>query len=314
MQVSDMKIQSVMFHHFFDEKHIAGQGAISADQLAALITKIGRNRILSADEWSWETRRGTVLNDAIALTFDDGLLCQYEVALPVLDSFNIEAFWFVNSSPLHGESRNSLEMYRFFRSTYYEDINLFYADFQNCAKSTYGQLIVSALEFFSPDDYIKNVTFYTREDRSFRYLRDIVLGSDRYDVCMEKLYEDRGFDPEINIPRLWIDNSRLKVLSDERHVIGLHSYSHPTRISDLSFSEQEREYKRNFEHIAAVTGVRPQTMSHPCNSYNDDSLEILRNLGVELGFRANFDIKKISHSKLEIPRTDHSLLIKYLEL
>ena len=314
MKAGDMKIHSVMFHHFFDKKHIAGQGAISAEQLEALITKIGRNRILSADEWSWETRFGTVSQDAIALTFDDGLLCQYEVALPVLNSFNIEAFWFVNSSPLYGESRNSLEMYRFFRSTYYDDINLFYADFQNCAKSIYKQLINSALEFFSPDDYIKNITFYTREDRTFRYLRDIVLGSDRYDVCMEKLYEDRGFDPEINISRLWIDNNRLKVLSDEGHVIGLHSYSHPTRISDLSFSEQEREYKRNFKHIAAVTGVRPQTMSHPCNSYNDDSLEILKSLGVELGFRANFEIEENGHSKLEISRTDHTLLIKHFEL
>ena len=29
-----------------------------------------------------------------------GLKCQFEIALPVLDSYNLTAFWFVYSSPL----------------------------------------------------------------------------------------------------------------------------------------------------------------------------------------------------------------------
>ena len=53
-------------------------------------------------------------------------------------------------------------------------------------------------------------------------------------------------------------------------------------------------------------------MSHPSGSYNDDTLKILNELGIELGFKQIMDIepekgmKKINNSFLEIARQDHS--------
>ncbi len=53
-------------------------------------------------------------------------------------------------------------------------------------------------------------------------------------------------------------------------------------------------------------------MSHPCGSYNNDILEILKDLGIELGFKNVIIIgkekkmKKINNSYLEIPRQNYS--------
>ena len=51
-------------------------------------------------------------------------------------------------------------------------------------------------------------------------------------------------------------------------------------------------------------------MSHPCNSYNNDTLEILTNFNIEIGFRAN--MKTAFNSNLEIPRIDHAEILKLL--
>ena len=53
-------------------------------------------------------------------------------------------------------------------------------------------------------------------------------------------------------------------------------------------------------------------MSHPCGSYNNDTFEILKELGIELGFKQIMTIepekkgmKKINNSFLEIARKNH---------
>ena len=57
-------------------------------------------------------------------------------------------------------------------------------------------------------------------------------------------------------------------------------------------------------------------MSHPCGSYNSDTLRILDELGIELGFKQFMSVekekgmKKINNSTLEIAREDHSEIIK----
>ena len=57
-------------------------------------------------------------------------------------------------------------------------------------------------------------------------------------------------------------------------------------------------------------------MSHPCGSYNEDTLQILKELGIELGFKQVMTIerekgmKKINNSFLEIAREDHTNILK----
>ncbi len=57
-------------------------------------------------------------------------------------------------------------------------------------------------------------------------------------------------------------------------------------------------------------------MSHPCGSYNSNTLEILKKLGIELGFKqimsgkSEKGMKKINNSFLEIARQDHAEIVK----
>ena len=118
----------LMFHHFKDDRHKGGQGSISAEVFARLLMSIGLDRILSASEWCSRADEGTLKQDDLCLTFDDSLLCQFDIAVPVLEHFNKTAFWFVYSSVFQGVEE-PLEIYRYFRTTHYAHLDDFYDEF-----------------------------------------------------------------------------------------------------------------------------------------------------------------------------------------
>lgn len=300
----------VMFHHFFDDNHPKGQGAISAQNLEDLLGSLGRERILPADEWMRRALAGTLGETDICLTFDDALKCQYDVAVPVLKALNLTAFWFVYSSVFQGKLE-ALEIYRYFRTTEFADMDDFYGEFSERAHALYAAECNTALAQFNPDAYLSAYPFYTKGDRVFRYLRDDVLGAERYQEVMQSMMDKRGFDPRIASAQLWMRDEDLKALRSEGHVIGLHSYTHPTRLSELGVENQKVEYQKNFDHLSGVLGEPPITMSHPCNSYSNDTIAILRGMGVKLGFRANMQ-KVENSSAFEFPRQDHANLMKEL--
>jgi hypothetical protein len=98
-------------------------------------------------------------------------------------------------------------------------------------------------------------------------------------------------------------------------LIGLHSHTHPTVMEKLPYDDQKNEYKKCLNKISLLLN-KPKNqikyMSHPCGSYNNYTLEILKNLGIELGFKQIMNIeperkmKTINNSFLEIARQDHS--------
>lgn len=307
MKAKSRRPHGLMFHYFHDGlKHKPSQGSISKIQFENILKKVGVENILTAKEWAQRAEKGILEKDDICLTFDDGLRCQYDVALPVLRKYKLTAFWFVNSSIFVGEI-GVLGVYRRFRNEYFPSMNAFYDNFFSTAlKSSYGKAVNKELNTF-PANYLSEFTFYTEEDRKFRYLRDKVLGSDGYESIMKKLIQSKGIKIEELAEGLWLEKDNLLTLKKEGHIIGIHSHSHPTSMVNLSYEEQKIEYQKNFEILSNILKEKPFTMAHPCNSYSDDTLKILENMGIRLGFCSN--MTKTDYSILELPRKDSACLI-----
>ncbi|SMF67533.1 Predicted xylanase/chitin deacetylase [Paenibacillus uliginis N3/975] len=305
-----MKPHGIMFHHFHDDyKHIRGQGSISTDTFELIISYLQKNyTILSADEWMDKALCKTLNDNEICLTFDDNLLCQYELAYPVLKKYNIKAFWFVYTSPFKGELEK-VEIYRYFRSAYFQEINEFYDSFYNFIEKTeFNSEVKKALENFSPESYLSDFSFYTNEDRIFRFVRDQILKPRRYFIVMDSMLKDYNVELNLLREKLWMSKENIKELHIEGHRIGLHSHTHPTSVASLSFNDQMIEYKSNLEILSEILGEAPESMSHPCNSYNQNTIKVLEELKVKLGFRAN--MKNCSNAIYEFPREDHAIILK----
>jgi len=136
---------------------------------------------------------------------------------------------------------------------------------------------------------------------------------------MFSMFKEKQFNHKEYSKKLFFQKNDLQTVDNLGHIIGLHSHNHPTLLEKLSYDEQKNEYEKNLSLISSILD-KPKNeikcMSHPCGSYNADTLEILKELGIELGFKQIMTIepekgmKKINNSFLEIAREDHADIFK----
>ena len=84
---------------------------------------------------------------------------------------------------------------------------------------------------------------------------------------------------------------------------------------------KENEYKQCLSLISEILDKSKNEikyMAHPCGSYNNDTLAVLKALGIELGFKKIMTdepgrvMKKINNSFLEVAREDHTTIFKIM--
>jgi len=300
---------SVAFHHFYDgRRYPAGGGAITASELAFIIDYLSP-QLLPAHLWLEKALTGKLTGGEVCLSFDDGLRCQYELALPVLEAYGLTAFWFVPSLPLTGAFDN-LELYRHFRHACYPSLDDFYHTFYVHAQAhpLYGEAVSVALVSSQATAYLADFTFYSLEDRRYRYLRDKILPQAVYDELLQGMIASSGLDLSALHPYLYMQAQDLRQLQAGGHIIGLHTHTHPTNITYLDRSAQWEEYAQNQTLLAQILGAPPVTMAHPFGFYNQTTLEVLRSLGVWLGFAGG--LTENLRSWYEVPRYDQALLLQ----
>ena len=310
----------IMFHHFHDEKiHTKGQGSISKDDFYKIIKFIGKSNILNADVFFEKHKNNQLQEKDICLTFDDGIKCQIDIALPILEELKIKSFFFSYSSIFDGKPDN-LEIFRYFRMNYFNNVNLFYESF-------YKILDRDLKQFFKENEKIIKLKklkhpVYSIEDIKFRLTRDIFLKKNEYEKIMFLMINEKNFNYKEYLKRLYFQKEDLITLDNLGHLVGLHSHNHPTLLEKLNYDDQKAEYEKCLFSISKIlkkSKNKIKFMSHPCGSYNEDTLEILKNLGIELGFKQIMtleperNMKKINNSPLEIARQNHSELLQKIK-
>ena len=303
----------ICFHHFHDDNfHKKTPGSINRDQFYKLIKFIGRENILDADQFLNRLKENKLTEKNLCFTFDDSLRSQYDIALPVLEDLKIKSFFFVYSSIFENKP-DLLELYRYFRINCFSKVDEFYNLF-------FKKLNIDLLNFFKKnekkikDKKISN-PFYSINDIKFRLIRDQLLTKKNYQEIMSKMFKEKNFNPNDHYESLFLNTEHLVKIKKLGHIIGLHSHSHPVQLEKLSFEEQTQEYNNSITIISKILNCDKKeikSMSHPCGSYNQDTLKVLKNLNIELGFKEVMTIdsekkmKKINNSCLEIARENHA--------
>lgn len=313
IKISDPHVESfphgVMFHHFHSGKHPKSQGSISATEFDNMLTWLAdRKNVLSADEFSYKLKLQKLDNTDICITFDDALLCQYEIALPILKAWGIQAYFFIHSTPFHKDP-DLLEVFRFFRNSSFGSIDDFYKQFFDNVANNCSQTYFKAEISFKKIDYLNDYQFYTENDKWFRFLRDQALSKKQYQDVMNALMLEKNFSVTDTQKIIRITSEHLLELANGGQTVGLHSYSHPVNFHLLDEETQKLEYQKNFDHLKEITRLSPTSMSHPFGNYNQITLDILKSMEIEIGFRDNSKINKI-RSIYEVPREDHTNILQ----
>ena len=306
-----------MFHHFHDDGvHTKGQGSLDKEDFYKMINFIGKNNILDADVFFDKFKNNKLKEKEVCLTFDDATKCQIDIALPVLEELKIKSFFFVYTSILEGKPDN-LEYFRYFRMNYFNTVDEFYKRF-------YEVLDKDLKTFFEENNDNIKITkikspHYSIEDIKFRLVRNNFLTKIQYEETMFLMFKEKKFNYKDFFKKLFFQKDDLKNLDSLGHLIGLHTHNHPTLLEKLNYDEQKNEYEKCLSSISNILDKKKNEikyMSHPCGSYNNYTLEILKELGIELGFKQIMTIepekgmKKVNNSFLEIARQNHTQIFK----
>lgn len=295
-----------MFHHFHGINHPPDrQGSISADRFYSILKSIGTSRFISPTEWISRLSKGELKDSDLCITFDDGLLSQYEVCKPVLDSLNLKAFWFIYTSQYHN-SFPRLDIYRRFRTLYFDSISHFLSCLI-CKLNIDEELIFGNSDYSNHFNCISKLfPFYSDDDIKFRYIRDFFLSKEDLNYILDSMIEDEGLKLEEIASNLWLSEEQVRSLSLSGHCIGLHSSTHPIPLESLPIETQREEYIANYRDIHELSKAIPLSMAHPADSYNYNTLSLLSELGIVCGFRSNTSKPKVENSfiDLQIPRVD----------
>ena len=145
-------------------------------------------------------------------------------------------------------------------------------------------------------------------DRKFRFCRDKIISKKNYEEIMVDMMKSKNYDYKKKRSKLFMSIRDLKHLKLNKHLIGLHSNSHPVDIYSLSYKKQYLDYKKNLSFLKKHLNMRPKSMSHPFGRYNKNSLKVLKKLGIKIGFLSSPVLT--TKSNLEIGRVDHNSFIK----
>ena len=168
---------------------------------------------------------------------------------------------------------------------FFNDIDDFYNQF-------FKNLDKDLSLFFKDKDKIIDSTkikfpFYSINDIQFRLVRDELLTDEEYKTSMFKMFDEKNFNHKKFYEILFLNSEHLKKINELGHLIGLHSHSHPTLLESLSYDEQLKQYQNNISILSEILKINKtdiKYMAHPCGSYNKDTIKILTDLGIKLGF------------------------------
>ena len=296
-----MKHKMIMLHYFHDNKNFKQvQGSISAEQLEKIITDT-KYKVLSAEIWIEKFKNKTLEENEVCLSFDDGLKEQVEVAIPILNKYSLKGIFNINTGSF--EDKNDLEVNRYYRNYYFDSVEEFYSEFfKKLEENEEYKKIAQSIDFNS---FLEGYDFYTYEDRKFRYFRDVVL-KEKYDILMKDMRKNLN-SKEI-LKKCCFNKEDIKMLSEEGHIIGLHTHSHPVTLSNLNYKEQELEFSKNKEILEEIIKKQIKIVAYPCGEYNIETLKLMKKLGVEIGMVTN--TTSIKDNNLLIGREDICKIIR----
>jgi peptidoglycan/xylan/chitin deacetylase (PgdA/CDA1 family) len=210
------------------------------------------------------------------ITFDDGLACQ-ELAFPLLEKHRKRAIFFLNNENKmveHKAVRDSLGV-------------MFYDEFW---KKVHAEITIDPeiYGYKTPDDFLREYSFYTQADKDYRYFRDYVD---------PELHDEVMFSFKPVGHNLFIDPQKIV---DHNHSLGLHSKSHPTRMDTMETLDQMVQWIDNLAMVKQYQ-ERVNFASYPMGRFNETTKIILEMIGIHFAFTTS---EKTTGNPLELPRID----------
>ena len=205
----------------------------------------------------------TYPRDEIVLTFDHGTIDHLEKAAPELEKRSLKGLFFILTMVPEEYRVPVIDKQRYLEASF---------------RVEFAQMICSELNLdYNPEEakgYLPEFSFYSLEERYFRYLRDKTIPREAYDDFIEKYFK-KVFGGEKNFAsKNYLSWEHIVQLHKRGHIIGSHSHYHDGDKNDYAHSIKliEGKIKEKIQYISYPNGIK---------RISDEDLE---NLGVRKGY------------------------------
>jgi peptidoglycan/xylan/chitin deacetylase (PgdA/CDA1 family) len=258
---------------------------VTVDALAAQLELLGRSfEFVSRDELLAAVAGEASLPErACVVTFDDGLRCQLDLGLPVLERLGVPAVFFVAGKPLAEERVLYVHKVHALRERVPDAELLALVG----AAEVSAEIAEEHYRYDDPDaarlKYLLNMELPLEE-------REAVVGA----AFAEVFPNERAFARE-----LYMSQEDVARLENEHRAVGAHSYAHEP-LARLDDAALEADLEAVASLLADVTGARPRALSYPHGTPSTVDVRVARRAAAT-GFEVAFTMERALNATLDEP-------------
>lgn len=212
-------------------------------------------------------------NSYYLITFDDGLLEQYEFALPVLDSLKIPAVFFANSINLMENKVSNVHKIHLLRANLSPEILL-------------NTLLDNKLNI-DISDRTKAKAIYKYDDEKsaiLKYYLNYKMNPELREEKIDMLFVN-FFDEKEVVEKLYFNKKQICHLAEFGY-LGSHTHSH-FALKNLDDNLLEFELLKTKEYFEEITKTKIQSIAYPYgtkDAVDDRVAKMAKKVGYEMGF------------------------------
>ena len=300
------KSLSIITYHFIKKKFLKDNG-LKFLEIKKFIKQIDyikkKYSVLDPEEAKYLLKNNLPLNKKCCwLTFDDGYREHYDVAFQELEKRKIRGSFFPVVTTIVEKKILDVNKIQFILSELDKDFLLKeiekYYEHKNKSKITFS-------------DFIKKIDLKTRFDdkKTFlikRLLQKVLPESYRSSLVESFFTKYLKNNKKEDYKNIYLKISHLKEMHNNKHEIGIHSYSHP-HLNSLSEVRQKIQIDSSIKFLKQNNLMQKDlTINYPYGSYNSITKKICRkNKYIKFGLTTKKGIiKSYKNDLLILPRID----------
>jgi peptidoglycan/xylan/chitin deacetylase (PgdA/CDA1 family) len=229
----------------------------------------------------------TLPERACIVTFDDGLRCQLEHALPVLERLEVPAVFFIPGLPV--AERRALSVHK-----------LHHVREQLSDVELLAELDQTRIPAVDDEAARAHYRYDTPEAARVKYLLNVVLPPPRRDAVVDAIFARVHGDEAGFCEQLYMSRHDVAELERAHKAVGSHSYAH-TPLALLRPGERRLELERAVAVLEPLLGTPPRMFSFPHGTPSTVDVASARDVEAA-GFAAAFTMERALNRTLEEPR------------
>jgi len=242
--------------------------------------------VVSTDELISQIQQNKIKNKSVAITFDDGLLNNYELARPLLQKYQIPATFFITDSNI---GKNKL--------FWWDELEEIVLHTEELPKKFDLEILGNRVEFNLNDEAIltpalrlknKNLIAYkpnSKRAELYYHLWEICSPCKAQDqqkiIAQIKDWAGTEIANGMDVCMTW---KQVEDLSQSAlFTIGGHTHNHPS-LYDHDAEYQQQEILGNKKLLESKLGININSFAYPSGRYDDSTLKVIKGSGFKGAF------------------------------